>query len=70
MKSAPQARISQFLGALIKGATKPVPLSVKTETANAACIESSYNVKHVLVEKIQTSHFFANPRQPSRESID
>ncbi|WP_235012437.1 hypothetical protein, partial [Caballeronia catudaia] len=51
--------MSQFLGALIKGTTKPMPLSVKTETANEARFESRHDVKHVLVEKIRTSPFLA-----------
>jgi len=70
LKSAPQARISQSIAALIKGTTKPMPLSAKTETANAARIESSHVVKHVLAENIQISHFLKNPRQHTRESID
>jgi hypothetical protein len=58
LKSAPQARISQFLGALINATTKPVPFTVKTETANGARIASSHDAKHVLVENVQISHFF------------
>jgi hypothetical protein len=70
LKSAPKARISQYFGALIKGTTKPVPLSVKTETANGARIASSHDAKHVLVENIQILHLLKNPRQPTRESSD
>jgi hypothetical protein len=51
LRNAPQARISQFLGALIKGMAEPMRFTRNT-WATEQRVESSHDAKHVLATKI------------------
>ncbi|WP_181920132.1 hypothetical protein [Paraburkholderia sp. BL6669N2] len=48
--------MSQFIGALIKGTTKPVRF-LRITGAKEQRVENSHDAEHVLAENFQTSRF-------------